>query len=172
MTIFEMLKKDHRAAEKLLLLLDKTVRESKQRREGYLNKLETIMALHSKAEEDIFYAALKDKPETQELVHRAMEVHQSIERLLGELHQLLPHDQAWETQVASLKTNILKHIRDEEYELFPRAKALLDAPTLKSMPGMMKAARSKALAHPTQQIESLHPEQREAQNPDHYSQAV
>lgn len=100
---------------------------SAKQKEALFVKLADNLAAHAKIEETIFYPAVMAK-QTEDLLLESAEEHLSIKRVLADLLDLDPDDDAFDAKLAVMKEQISHHAREEEEgELFPKVKQLLDA---------------------------------------------
>ena len=91
MTIYESLKSDHDKVEKLLQKLNKA--QSAEADERTFQTMKTELILHSKAEENVFYTALRAHSEARDLVQHAQGEHKKVEELLEEMSDLDPQEE-------------------------------------------------------------------------------
>lgn len=127
MDVFELLEKDHEKVKGLLAKLAATSDGAAKSREGLFKELATELALHSKAEEMIVYPRLKEFDELRDMVMEGIDEHQEAEQLLGELADLAKDDPQWGGKLKELTQALEHHVKEEEDELFPEARDLIDA---------------------------------------------
>lgn len=149
MNIVEMLKEDHREAEDLIEQLesiDTDLDDDEEVGTGEMpqdifNQLKKALTLHTQAEEQIIYPAMKQFPETADLIPEAIEEHQQVDQLLEEMAQLSPTDDEFQEKLEELKEDLLHHIEEEEDELFPKAEELCGEERLEEMGRQMQALK-------------------------------
>lgn len=124
MSIIDMIKRDHDEARELMetITLEHDAREAAETFE----ELKTALLAHAKTEEEVLYPALARQEETHELVLEAKEEHTLAEQLLDELERGDSSDEAWHAKFVVLKTNVEHHMREEEKELLPKMKKMLN----------------------------------------------
>lgn len=127
MDVFELLEKDHEKLKDLLTKLAESSASAVKTRETLFKELATELALHSKAEEMIVYPRLKEFDELRDKVMEGIDEHQEAEQLLGELADLAKDDKQWGVKLKELKQALEHHVKEEEDELFPEARDLIDA---------------------------------------------
>jgi iron-sulfur cluster repair protein YtfE (RIC family) len=133
MTILELLKKDHKVVKDILKELGETPSGAIKTKSGLFRKLKNELVLHEKIEETIFYPPLKKHKETKDLILEAYEEHHVVDLILQELEELEPKEESWMPKLTVLKENLEHHIHEEEKELFPKVKKILDQATLIKM---------------------------------------
>ncbi len=89
------------------------------------------LALHTAAEEEIFYPALKsialddDNDDAKDLVLEAYVEHGSVKELIANLQALTPADESYKAILQVMSEQVDHHVEEEESEMFKQARALL-----------------------------------------------
>jgi len=86
---------------------------------------EAIMELkiHASVEEDYFYPALRQNIEDEEgLMDEADEEHHVAKFLIAELEAMKGDEDHWEAKFKVLAESVRHHIKEEEGEIFPKAR--------------------------------------------------
>jgi hemerythrin superfamily protein len=143
MTIFDALKKDHDELKLLLAKID-SKKDAPDFTEQF-DKLRALVVVHSRAEEDTFYAELEEFDEIEERAERATEEHQEVEALLNELGAGDLGSAEWRQTFAEMREALLRHIRDEESELFKEAASVLQETDLERMARAFAAERDRLI---------------------------
>ncbi|RCL97194.1 hypothetical protein PA92_04397 [Pseudomonas aeruginosa] len=136
MNAIELLVHDHETVKKLLNELSETTERALKKRSELLGRLELELVLHTAIEEDIFYPAIRESGGKEELkmYYEAKEEHRTVDSLvLPDLKRTRPDTVQFAGRVKVLKELLEHHIEEEEGELFPRARQLLDAAALKQL---------------------------------------
>ena len=123
MTIYESLKSDHDKVEELLQKLKKA--QGGKADERTFQAMKTELILHSKAEENVFYSALRAHSEARDLVQHAQGEHKTVEELLEEMSRLDPQGEDFRTQLKELHSAVKDHVEEEEGEMFDLARKLI-----------------------------------------------
>jgi len=117
---FALLKKDHDTVKELFSDFEEaeTLRQKKK------IVADTIMELkiHATIEEEIFYPALRKHKVDMDLLNEADEEHHVAKLLVAELEQMDGTEQHYGAKYTVLAENIKHHIKEEEGELFPKAR--------------------------------------------------
>jgi iron-sulfur cluster repair protein YtfE (RIC family) len=100
------------------------------------------LAAHMAIEQDIFYPAVSDV--APELVQASYEEHALAEIAVKRLLRTVPNDGAFKARVTALKELVLRHVREEEKELFPRVERAMGG-RLDALGTQMAAAFEAAL---------------------------
>jgi hemerythrin superfamily protein len=145
MNIVELLKEDHREAEELIerlegfdTELDEAVSGIGEMPQDIFNQLKKALTLHTQAEEQIIYPAMKQFQETADLIPEAIEEHQQVDQILDEMALLSVTDDEFQDKLEELKENLFHHIEEEEDELFPKAEELCGEKRLEEMGRQMQ----------------------------------
>ncbi|RIL00866.1 MAG: hypothetical protein DCC71_18330 [Proteobacteria bacterium] len=121
-TIYEVLQEDHRAVSELIQ--QALASTDDEERDDLIAQIAEELTAHSEAESQTFYAALREHPETQQLVDDAEREHQDVTMLLDELDQVDDED-AVEQGIRRLKQLVEHHVQEEESEIFESARTVL-----------------------------------------------
>jgi hemerythrin superfamily protein len=122
-----LLEADHQKVRGLLRELEGA--SAKPRREQLLTTIEHEIKLHSKIEEEIFYPAYREAAKTKEdrkLYFEAIEEHHVVDVVLPEIKGTDAGSDEFAAKAKVLKDLIEHHAEEEETEMFPRAKTLMD----------------------------------------------
>jgi hemerythrin-like domain-containing protein len=92
----------------------------------------TELIKHSTAEEEIFYPAVKAAgKKEEEMVDEATVEHASAKELIAQILDMEPTEELYDAKVKVLSELIEHHVKEEEEEMFPKArKAGLDLEAL------------------------------------------
>lgn len=138
----DKLKTDHRKVEELFASFEKA--RKADRKKALFEQIADALAVHAAIEEQHFYPAAKAK-DTEDLLLEAAEEHLSVKRLIADLLALGPEDDTFDAKVKVLKEQVEHHVEEEEGDLFPKAKKLLDAEELKALEERMLATEAELL---------------------------
>ncbi len=133
MDVFETLKKDHREVEALFGKIEGLSPGARQTREDIFHKLKEELLRHSKAEEKAFYPVLREEKPTHDLVEEGISEHKAVEKLLDRIEGIPVDSDEWMNAIKELKQNVEHHVHEEENELFPKARKLLDGERIDAM---------------------------------------
>lgn len=142
MDALELLTEDHVKAMTVMRELGRT--EGPESRQALFVQLERDLDLHEAIEEEIFYPALRSR--ATEMVIEGLEEHQVVDRLLGELDSLPFDHETWGARCRVMIGNIEHHMREEEVEMFARARKVLGRRRLAELGARMERRRDEVLA--------------------------
>lgn len=125
MNLYEMLHQDHEKVRGLFAQLEAIGEEDDVRREQIFLALYRELDLHSQAEEKFFYRALRDEDETRELILESLDEHKGVKKILDELEAMDKASPEWSSKLATLQEHVEHHVQEEEGDLFPRARKVL-----------------------------------------------
>lgn len=143
------LKADHTKVRKMLRELEATTERGVKTREGLLRDIEQELKIHSKLEEELFYPAFKqaaEKKEDREMFFEATEEHHVVDMVLPELKATSPKSEQFGAKAKVLKELVEHHIREEEGEMFAKARQLMSPQELAELGEKIEARREMMIA--------------------------
>ncbi|HVG25908.1 MAG TPA: hemerythrin domain-containing protein [Thermoanaerobaculia bacterium] len=138
-----LLKEDHRT---VMGLLESLERATGARRTKLLGQIEQELQVHTQIEEEIFYPAYRDagrKKDDQTMYYEAVEEHNVVKAFLPEAKGGA-NKEAEKAKAKVLKELVEHHAEEEEKEMFPRARQVMERDELREL-GERMAARKKEL---------------------------
>ena len=124
-----LLKADHEKVRALLGKLEETTSRAAGKRKELLRTIEQELTIHTKIEEDIFYPAFREAAEKQDdrkLYYEALEEHHVVDTVLPEIKKTNPASDEFAAKAKVLKDLVEHHAGEEESEMFPRARKLME----------------------------------------------
>ena len=82
----------------------------------------SMLTVHTTLEEEIFYPAARESMDEQDLLDEAEVEHASAKDLIAQLQSMEPDEDLYDAKVKVLGEYIAHHVKEEEEELFPKAK--------------------------------------------------
>lgn len=129
-SIFDLLVADHRAVagvfEQLKAQLEQDEADS-ARCLDLLAKIDALLTPHARAEEELIYPAFSAGEEARNAVAEGLEEHTLVHQLCGQLKELAEIDGIWRAKAKVLMDLVEHHVREEENEMIPKARKVLDA---------------------------------------------
>jgi hemerythrin superfamily protein len=103
-----------------------------RKRNSPTRSVQRSLTRHASAEEEIFYPAVrKAVKEGGDLVDEATVEHASAKDLIAQIQQMSAEDDLFDAKVKVLSEQIEHHVKEEEEEMFPKArKSSLDLAAL------------------------------------------
>ncbi len=144
MDALRMLKDDHDRVKKMMEDLDGTTERGEKTRAHIFERLVHHLTIHEAIEEEILYPALKEFAKTRDITLEAYEEHHVIDQIVGELEATPVSDETWAAKLTVMKENLEHHIEEEETDMFPKARQVMDEDELEEL-GSRMAARKEAL---------------------------
>ncbi|MEO8835120.1 MAG: hemerythrin domain-containing protein [Caldimonas sp.] len=133
-----MLRADHKKVSALFDEFEKT--RSAKRKKLIVSQICTELTVHAKIEEEIFYPAVKAALKDHELVPEATVEHQSVKDLIALVKDVEPDGEVYDARVKVMGEFVKHHVKEEQNEMFPRAKKTkLDMMALGEQMAMRKA---------------------------------
>ena len=130
MDAIALLKQDHEKVRGLLAELADTTNRAEKTRTELLGKIATEIKVHATIEEEIFYPAFKAvgaKADDGKMFFEAMEEHRAAgDLVLPDLLKTDVHSDQFGGRAKVLKELIEHHANEEEQDMFPRARELMD----------------------------------------------
>lgn len=116
-----MLKADHVAVSKMFAEYEKSRSIAKKR--DLVAEICTALSVHAQIEEEIFYPAVKAKLKDKLLVPEATVEHASLKDLIAQIEGVEPDGEMFDAKVKVLSEYVKHHVKEEQNEMFPKAKA-------------------------------------------------
>ena len=123
-----ILKEDHQKVRALLAELADSGERATTKREDLLGDIERELKIHTTIEEQIFYPAFREateKADDRKLYFEALEEHHVVDTVLPELKETGLASELFAAKAKVLKDLVEHHAKEEETEMFPRARKLL-----------------------------------------------
>ena len=147
----QMLTEDHNKVKALFKQFEK-LKEQDDADEEISDLVAQICAeltIHSTIEEEIFYPAMREAIDDDDLLDEADVEHASAKELIGQLESMSPGDDHYDAKVVVLGEYIDHHVKEEEGEMFPMARKAdmdLDAlgKKLRERKGELESAPARA----------------------------
>ena len=140
MSAIELLESQHREVEKLFTQLEKA--KDTERKTRLFEEIADKLAIHAAIEEHQFYPAVKAK-RTEDILLEALEEHLGIKRVLADLLKTDADDDTFDAKLKVLQEQVEHHVEEEESDLFPKVKKLLDASELDALEQQMVAEQAE-----------------------------
>jgi len=144
---FALLTADHKRVRSLFKEFESLKDEGDDDRKAAL--VETIcneLTVHARVEEEIFYPALREAIEDEDLMDEADIEHASAKQLIAQIEQLQVGGDHYDATVTVLSEYIDHHVKEEEGEMFSKArKADIDSAVLGEEMAVRKAELKEEL---------------------------
>ncbi len=118
----EMLKEDHAKVQKAFKEFEKMDREDLEAVQQLVQTVCEDLTIHTTLEEEIFYPAVRDAIEDEDVMNEAQVEHETAKMLIEQLENMGPDDPNFHATFTVLGEYVNHHIEEEEDEMFPQAK--------------------------------------------------
>lgn len=145
-----MLTADHLKVKGLFAKFDelKSVDDAYDRKASLVLQICQELTVHSQLEEELFYPAVRDAIDDQDLMDEATVEHDCAKELIAQLNEMEPEDDLFDAKVTVLGEQIRHHVKEEEDEMFVKArKAKLDTAALAEEMAKRKKELMSELPH-------------------------
>ena len=142
-----VLKQDHEKVRELLDDLEKAAMKEDGDAESLLEEIENELRIHTTIEEEIFYPAFREaasKKDDTKLYYEAVEEHHVVDLVMPEIEKGEAGSPEFAAKAKVLKDLVEHHAGEEEKEMFPRARKLMDKDELVTL-GEQLTQRKKEL---------------------------
>jgi len=134
MDVLNLLKQDHDSIKDLFSQFESSPRSAHDKKAALFEQIRLEITIHSKAEEEIFYPALKAfDGEGRALVTKALQEHADVAQLLTQISRISTADDRFDDKVLALIEDVDHHIVEEEGKIFQFAKENCPAEQLDQM---------------------------------------
>lgn len=120
-----LLKADHKAVKGLFADYAKLCADDEadtQDKEALATRICLELTVHAQIEEEIFYPALREALEDQDILDEAEVEHASAKDLITQLQEMGADDELYDAKVTVLGEYIDHHVEEEEGEMFKQVK--------------------------------------------------
>jgi hemerythrin superfamily protein len=118
----EMLKADHDKVKKAFKEFEKLTQDDTATARQLVETTCEDLKVHTTLEEEIFYPALRDALEDEDILNEAAVEHETAKMLIEQLENMGPDDPNFRATFTVLGEYVLHHVKEEEGEMFPQAK--------------------------------------------------
>lgn len=127
----ELLKEDHATVKKAFKEFEKIDHEDTATMKEMVTMVCNELKVHTTIEEEIFYPAVREAIEDEDLMNEAQVEHQSAKDLIAQLEGMEADDPLYAATFTVLGEYVQHHVKEEESEMFPQVKkAKLDLDAL------------------------------------------
>jgi hemerythrin superfamily protein len=137
-----MLIADHKKVKQLFSDFDKLKEDgSDEDKSALVKRICDELKVHTELEEEIFYPAVRKAIDDSDLMDEALVEHAGAKELVAQLEGASPDDDLYSAKVTVLGEQIAHHVKEEEGDMFPKAKkSKVDTKALGSTMSKRKAA--------------------------------
>ena len=121
----KLLTADHKEVRALFKEYDKLVEADAgdEEKQTLAEEICMMLTVHATAEEELFYPAAREAlGEDEDLIDEADVEHASAKDLIAQIQESSPAEELYDAKVKVLGEYIEHHVKEEEGEIFPKAK--------------------------------------------------
>lgn len=147
MDVITLLKNDHREVKEMFDRVERLGERAGQQRSKLGEQICKALELHSKFEEEEFYPRFRERAEDHEertQLLEALEEHGIVDRLVSELKGMDPSDERYEAKLSVVMESARHHIKEEEREMLPMARDLMERKELMELGERFMEAKRRA----------------------------
>ena len=124
----ELLTADHKSVKALFQSFEKIKGDDNAAEEKaeLVQRICAELTIHATIEEEIFYPAVREGIDDEDLMDEADVEHASAKDLIAQLESASPGDDHYDAKVTVLGEMIEHHVKEEEGEMFPKARSAID----------------------------------------------
>lgn len=142
----DLLKQDHDKVERAFKQFEKMDRHDAEACRRLIRAVCEDLKMHTALEEEVFYPALRQAIDDQDLMNEAAVEHETAKMLIEQLDSMAADDPSYYATFTVLGEYVRHHVKEEQSEMFPEAKkSRLDLAAL----GERMRARKEELAGET-----------------------
>ena len=152
LTAIDLLKEDHDKVKKAFKEFEKMDRSDTETCRQVVKSVCDDLRVHTTLEEEIFYPAVREAIDDEDIMNEAAVEHESAKTLIEQLENMEPDDPNYFATFTVLGEYVMHHVKEEEGEMFPQAKKAkeLDLEAL----GEQMRARKQELTADTEKAEA------------------
>jgi hemerythrin-like domain-containing protein len=118
----KLLTEDHNKVKKMFKEFEKLSKKNDEEgKEELATQICKELTVHAQLEEEIFYPAVREAIEDDDLMNEAMVEHASAKDLIAQIQSMAASDPMYDAVVTVLGEYINHHIEEEQNEMFPKA---------------------------------------------------
>ena len=118
----DMLKQDHDRVEKSFKDFEKMDRQDSEACQRLIGSVCSELTVHTTLEEEIFYPAVREAIEDEDLMNEAAVEHETARMLIDQLENMDTDDPNYFATFTVLGEYVRHHVKEEQGEMFPAAK--------------------------------------------------
>jgi hemerythrin superfamily protein len=140
MNAIDLLESQHREVEDLFEEIEDS--DDMEAKAELFEQLADKLAIHAAIEEHQFYPAVKEK-RTEDILLESLQEHLAMKRVLADLLENNVEDETFDAQLNVLKETVSHHVEEEESDLFPKVRKVLNKDQLEAVGQAMSAEQAE-----------------------------
>jgi len=118
----DLLKQDHDHVEKAFKEFEKMDRQDAEACRRLIERVCEELSVHTTLEEEIFYPAVREGIDDEDLMNEAAVEHETARMLIEQLQNMAPDDPNYFATFTVLGEYVRHHVKEEQNEMFPAAR--------------------------------------------------
>lgn len=118
----DLLKQDHDKVERAFKQFEKMDRHDADACRRLIRSVCEELKVHTALEEEVFYPALRQAIDDQDLMNEAAVEHETAKMLIEQLDNMAADDPSYYATFTVLGEYVRHHVKEEQGEMFPEAK--------------------------------------------------
>jgi hemerythrin superfamily protein len=144
LTAIDLLKEDHDKVKKAFKEFEKMDRSDTETVRQMVRTVCDDLRVHTTLEEEIFYPAVREAIEDEDIMNEAAVEHETAKTLIDQLENMDADDPNYHATFTVLGEYVLHHVKEEEGEMFPQAKKAKDL-DLEALGEQMRARKEELM---------------------------
>ena len=143
----QLLTADHKSVKALFQAFEKIKGRggAEDEKAEIVKRICAELTVHATIEEEVFYPAVREGIDEEDLMDEAAVEHASAKDLIAQLEEASPEDDHYDAKVTVLGEMIDHHVKEEEDEMFPKARKAIDVDEIGAELAMRKSELSAEL---------------------------
>ena len=143
----QLLTADHKSVKALFQAFEKLKghEDADDKKDELVQRICAELTVHATIEEEIFYPAVREGIDDDDLMDEADVEHASAKDLIAQLEAASPGDDHYDAKVTVLGEMIDHHVKEEEGEMFPKARKVLSTEEAEILGTRMEQAKNQEL---------------------------
>ncbi len=138
--VIDILKQEH---DEVLSMLEKLTNKGISDRSGTYSSMKSALLPHMEGEEKAVYPKF-DQAGMHDKILESIEEHNAVKSLISQLDNAsMSNEDEWVAKIKVIRENVQHHVKEEEEEIFPKARQSLSSSDLEDMGSRFEEAKGK-----------------------------
>jgi hemerythrin superfamily protein len=117
-----LLTQDHDEVKRMFKEYEGLKDKSSAVRQALAAQICNALTVHTQVEEELFYPAVRDALDDDDLMDEADVEHDAAKNLIAEIEEMNPDESHYDAKVKVLGEEIEHHVKEEEEKMFPKVR--------------------------------------------------
>jgi len=117
-----LLTRDHDEVKRMFKEYEGLKDRSSAARQALAAQICNALTVHTQVEEELFYPAVRDALDDDDLMDEADVEHEAAKNLIAEIEEMNPDESHYDAKVKVLGEEIEHHVKEEEEKMFPKVR--------------------------------------------------